>query len=41
MKQGMSARAERLARYARKALVFGLSVPIYAYRYMLSPMLPP
>ncbi len=40
MKQAMSARAERLARYARKALVFGLSVPIYAYRYMLSPMLP-
>jgi len=41
MKQGMSARVERLARYARKALVFGLSVPIYAYRYVLSPMLPP
>jgi putative membrane protein insertion efficiency factor len=36
----MSARAEKLYRYARKALVFGLSVPIYAYRYMLSPMLP-
>lgn len=41
MTQRMGARAETLRRYIRKALVFGLSVPIYAYRYMLSPMLPP
>ena len=38
--QAMSPGAEKLARYARKAMVFGLSLPIYAYRYALSPLLP-
>lgn len=40
MKQGTSLGAEKLARYVGKALVFALSVPIYVYRYALSPMLP-
>jgi putative membrane protein insertion efficiency factor len=40
MKDRMTARAETLARTIRNALVFVLSVPVYAYRYTLSPMLP-
>jgi uncharacterized protein len=33
--------AEKLARYARRGAIFALSGPIYAYRYTLSPLLPP
>jgi putative membrane protein insertion efficiency factor len=36
----MSSRARTLLRYVRRSAIFGLSVPIYAYRYTLSPMLP-
>ena len=36
----MSSKAEILLRVARRAAVLTLSVPIYAYRYTLSPMLP-
>jgi len=36
----MSSKAEILLRFARRAAIFALSVPIYAYRYTLSPMLP-
>jgi putative membrane protein insertion efficiency factor len=36
----MSSKAEILLRWARRAAIFALSVPIYAYRYALSPMLP-
>jgi uncharacterized protein len=36
----MSAKAETLLRSARRAAVLALSVPIYAYRYTISPMLP-
>jgi len=36
----MRAKAETLLRLARRGAVFALSVPIYAYRYALSPMLP-
>ena len=39
--EAMSASAEKLVGYIRRALVFALSLPIYAYRYTLSPMLPP
>jgi putative membrane protein insertion efficiency factor len=39
--QATSSRAETLIRFARKAAIFGLSLPIHAYRYALSPMLPP
>ena len=34
-------RAERLVRYAHHSAVFALSVPIHAYRFLISPMLPP
>jgi putative membrane protein insertion efficiency factor len=37
----MSSKAKILLRFARRAAIFALSVPIYAYRYALSPMLPP
>jgi putative membrane protein insertion efficiency factor len=37
----MSSRAEKLVRLARRAAIIGLSLPIHAYRYMLSPLLPP
>ena len=37
----LNLRAEMLVRVARRAVVFALSVPIYIYRYTLSPMLPP
>ena len=36
----MSAKAEILLRSIRRGAIFVLSVPIYAYRYALSPMLP-
>ena len=36
----MSSKAEVLLRFIRRAAVFSLSIPIYAYRYALSPMLP-
>lgn len=36
----MSSKAEILLRVARRVAVLTLSVPIYAYRYTLSPMLP-
>jgi uncharacterized protein len=36
----MSAKAEILLRFARRGAIVVLSVPIYAYRYTLSPMLP-
>src|SRR5262245_40795048 len=37
----MSSRTERLIRFGRRSAVFALSVPIHAYRYLVSPMLPP
>lgn len=37
----MSSGAERLARFAKRTATFALSVPIHAYRYLLSPFLPP
>ena len=37
----MSSRAETVLRVARRGASFVLSVPIHAYRYMVSPMLPP
>jgi len=36
----MSSKAEILLRFIRRGAIFVLSVPIYAYRYALSPMLP-
>ena len=36
----MSSKAEILLRVLRRTAVFALSLPIYAYRYALSPMLP-
>jgi putative membrane protein insertion efficiency factor len=36
----MSSKAEILFRFIRRGAIFVLSVPIYAYRYALSPMLP-
>jgi putative membrane protein insertion efficiency factor len=39
--QAISSRAEKLLNFLRRATVFGLSLPIYAYRYAISPMLPP
>jgi uncharacterized protein len=36
----MDPRAEMLLRLARRSAVLALSLPIHAYRYMLSPMLP-
>ena len=37
----MHRRAEALAHYARRGAVFALGVPIHAYRFLLSPLLPP
>ena len=37
----ISQKAEKLARYARRGTIFVLSAPIHAYRYVLSPLLPP
>lgn len=37
----MSSKAKALLRSIRRGAIFLLSVPIYAYRYTLSPMLPP
>jgi len=34
-------KAGKLARYARQGAVLLLSAPIHAYRYVLSPLLPP
>jgi len=36
----MGTQAGILLHYVRRSAVLALSVPIYAYRYMLSPMLP-
>jgi len=36
----MSSKAEILLRFIRRGAIFVLCVPIYAYRYALSPMLP-
>jgi uncharacterized protein len=36
----MSSKAEILLRFIRRGAIFVLSVPIHAYRYALSPMLP-
>jgi uncharacterized protein len=32
---------DMLVRFARRGATFALSVPIHAYRYLVSPMLPP
>src|SRR5688572_28984486 len=40
-RQEMNPRAEMLLCLARQAAIYTLSVPIHAYRYTLSPMLPP
>jgi putative membrane protein insertion efficiency factor len=37
----MELKPEMLLRLARKGAILALSVPIQAYRYVLSPMLPP
>jgi putative membrane protein insertion efficiency factor len=37
----MELRTEMLLRFARRSAIMALSVPIHAYRYLLSPMLPP
>jgi putative membrane protein insertion efficiency factor len=37
----MKSVASRIGRYLRKSLVSLLLLPVYVYRYALSPMLPP